>query len=109
MCIIGGVFQGLGLADMFGSGREQGVDVFELVEEKNNESLKSNAEIKEMINKVLTNQSTIESKVERVDQATQETEHMTEHITEDTEKEHQEEEHQEEGYQEGDPTPSQHS
>ena len=104
MTIIGGAFQGLGLADMFGVGREQGVDVFELVEEKNNESLKSNVEIKEMINKVLTNQSTIESKVERVDQATQETEHMTERITEDTEKEHQEEDHQE-----GDPSLSQHS
>ena len=38
MGVIGGLFQGLGLADMFGAGAEQGVDVYDLVEEKQEES-----------------------------------------------------------------------
>ena len=67
MNAIGGLFGGLGLADMFGAGRAQGIDTFELVEEKNDEGLVMLKDIKGMMNELTKGHAKLEESVDHVE------------------------------------------
>ena len=69
MTVIGGLFQGLGLADQFGAGREQGVDVYDLIEEKHDEADEKLDKIEAMLEKMATEQAKLEHSVAHVEQA----------------------------------------
>ena len=76
MTAIGGLFGGLGLADMFGAGREQGIGTYELVEEKNDEGLVMLTDIKGMIKELIKGHAKLEESVDHVEKTALETEHI---------------------------------
>ena len=76
MTAIGGLFGGLGLADMFGAGREQGVDTFELVEEKNDEGISMLTDIKGMMKELIKKHAKLEESVDHVEETASKTEHI---------------------------------
>jgi len=69
MTLVGGGFRGLGLASTFGAGREQGVDIHSLVEQKSDEAMEKLTKIEAMLVKMATEQAKLEKTVEDVEKA----------------------------------------